>query len=103
VARIEFWGGVGVTGSSQVLIHDGGHRVLLDPGLDIPRGAGVQPWRATKPHIAVGGLLMSRTDSGRHSWTGTPARRSGLRQLSCFLKSQRAPARQRRSGRRWPK
>jgi ribonuclease J len=38
VARIEFWGGVGVIGSSKVLIHDGGHRVLLDLGLDIPRG-----------------------------------------------------------------
>jgi ribonuclease J len=39
VARIEFWGGVGVIGSSKVLIHDGGHRVLLDLGLDIPRGS----------------------------------------------------------------
>jgi ribonuclease J len=38
VAHIEFWGGVGVIGSSKVLIHDGGHRVLLDLGLDIPRG-----------------------------------------------------------------
>ena len=37
MARIEFWGGVGVIGSSKVLIHDGGHRVLLDLGLDIPR------------------------------------------------------------------
>jgi ribonuclease J len=36
-ARIEFWGGVGVIGSSKVLIRDGGHRVLLDLGLDIPR------------------------------------------------------------------
>ncbi|HEY3982045.1 MAG TPA: MBL fold metallo-hydrolase [Streptosporangiaceae bacterium] len=39
MARIEFWGGVGVIGSSKVLIHDGGHRVLLDLGLDIPRGS----------------------------------------------------------------
>jgi ribonuclease J len=39
VARIEFWGCVGVIGSSKVLIHDGGHRVLLDLGLDIPRGS----------------------------------------------------------------
>jgi ribonuclease J len=36
-ARIEFWGGVGVIGSSKVLIRDGDHRVLLDLGLDIPR------------------------------------------------------------------
>jgi L-ascorbate metabolism protein UlaG (beta-lactamase superfamily) len=39
VARVEFWGGVGVIGSSKVLIHDGGHRVLLDLGLDIPAGS----------------------------------------------------------------
>jgi ribonuclease J len=36
VAYVEFWGGVGVIGSSKVLIGDGGHRVLLDLGLDIP-------------------------------------------------------------------
>src|SRR5262249_11736572 len=35
----ECWGGVGVIGSSKVLIHDGGYRVLLDLGLDIPTGA----------------------------------------------------------------
>jgi ribonuclease J len=39
VAYVEFWGGVGVIGSSKVLIGDGGHRVLLDLGLDIPREA----------------------------------------------------------------
>jgi ribonuclease J len=37
MAYLEFWGGVGVIGSSKVLIGDGGHRVLLDLGLDIPR------------------------------------------------------------------
>jgi ribonuclease J len=37
MATIEFWGGVGVIGSSKILIRDGGHRVLLDLGLDIPR------------------------------------------------------------------
>jgi len=36
-ASVEFWGGVGVIGSSKVLIKDGGHRVLLDLGLDIPK------------------------------------------------------------------
>ena len=36
-ASVEFWGGVGVIGSSKVLIRDGGHRVLLDLGLDIPK------------------------------------------------------------------
>lgn len=39
MAYLEFWGGVGVIGSSKVLIGDGGHRVLLDLGLDIPRTA----------------------------------------------------------------
>jgi ribonuclease J len=39
VAYLEFWGGVGVIGASKVLIGDGGHRVLLDLGLDIPREA----------------------------------------------------------------
>jgi ribonuclease J len=29
VARIEFWGGVGVTGSSKIVVRDGGWRVLL--------------------------------------------------------------------------
>jgi ribonuclease J len=38
VAHIEFWGGVGVIGSSKILVHDGGYRVLLDLGTDIPRG-----------------------------------------------------------------
>lgn len=36
MAYIEFWGGVGVIGSSKVLIHEDGYRVLLDLGLDIP-------------------------------------------------------------------
>ncbi len=39
MAYLEFWGGVGVIGSSKVLIGDGGHRALLDLGLDIPREA----------------------------------------------------------------
>ena len=39
MAYLEFWGGVGVIGSSKVLIGDGGHRVLLDLGLDIPAQA----------------------------------------------------------------
>jgi ribonuclease J len=39
MATVEFWGGVGVIGSSKVLIRDGDHRVLLDLGLDIPNGA----------------------------------------------------------------
>src|SRR5260370_22083942 len=41
MATVEFWGGVGVIGSSKVLITEGSHRVLLDFGLDIPHGADV--------------------------------------------------------------
>ena len=36
LASFEFWGGLGVIGSSKILIRDGRHRVLLDIGLDIP-------------------------------------------------------------------
>jgi ribonuclease J len=39
LASIEFWGGLGVIGSSKIMITDGEHRVLLDIGLDIPSGA----------------------------------------------------------------
>jgi ribonuclease J len=39
LASFEFWGGLGVIGSSKIMISDGGHRVLLDVGLDIPSGA----------------------------------------------------------------
>jgi len=39
MAHFELWGGVGVIGSSKVLVHDRGYRVLLDLGLDIPRDA----------------------------------------------------------------
>ncbi|HEX3792606.1 MAG TPA: MBL fold metallo-hydrolase [Pseudonocardiaceae bacterium] len=39
MASIEFWGGLGVIGSSKILIRSGAHRVLLDIGLDIPSEA----------------------------------------------------------------
>ena len=39
MASFEFWGGLGVIGSSKIMISDGGHRVMLDIGLDIPSGA----------------------------------------------------------------
>ena len=38
MVTIEFWGGLGVIGGSKVMVEDGGHRVLLDIGLDIPSG-----------------------------------------------------------------
>ena len=39
MASFEFWGGLGVIGSSKIMISDDGHRVMLDIGLDIPSGA----------------------------------------------------------------
>ncbi|HEY3501890.1 MAG TPA: MBL fold metallo-hydrolase [Actinocatenispora sp.] len=35
---MEFFGGLGVIGSSKVLVRHGDHRVLLDLGLDVPAG-----------------------------------------------------------------
>ncbi|MCL4494601.1 MAG: MBL fold metallo-hydrolase [Firmicutes bacterium] len=37
MATVSFWGGVGITGSSKVLIEDRGWRILLDVGLDRPQ------------------------------------------------------------------
>ena len=60
-ASVEFWGGVGVIGSSKVLIKDGGHRVLLDLGLDIPKDgdlfrvpAAPRPGRELSDRLRVG-------------------------------------------------
>jgi ribonuclease J len=44
MATVSFWGGVGVIGSSKILVEQGGWRVLLDFGLDYTPGAG--PFRA---------------------------------------------------------
>jgi ribonuclease J len=44
MVTIEFWGGLGVIGGSKIMVADGGHRVLLDIGLDIPSGR--DPFRA---------------------------------------------------------
>jgi len=50
MASMEFWGGVGVIGSSKVVVRDGGHRVVLDLGLDIPKeGDLFRPPVATRP------------------------------------------------------
>ena len=60
-ASVEFWGGVGVIGSSKVLIREGGHRVLLDLGLDIPKDgdlfrvpAAPRPGRELSDRLRVG-------------------------------------------------
>ena len=55
---LEFWGGVGVVGSSKVLIGDGGHRVLLDLGLDIPGKADLfRPPVRPRPGAELSGRL----------------------------------------------
>ena len=50
MASIEFWGGLGVIGSSKIMVSDGHNRVLLDIGLDNPVGADLfrPPVRARK-------------------------------------------------------
>ena len=61
MATVEFWGGVGVIGSSKVLITEGSHRVLLDFGLDIPHGTDVfRPPVAPRPeHYLADRLRVS--------------------------------------------
>ncbi|HJP77646.1 MAG TPA: MBL fold metallo-hydrolase [Pseudonocardiaceae bacterium] len=61
MASFEFWGGLGVIGSSKIMISDGGHRVLLDIGLDIPSGANlfrvpvrIRPDRELADRLRVG-------------------------------------------------
>ena len=61
MATMQFWGGVGVIGSSKVVVREGGHRVLLDLGTDIPRDgdlfrapAGTRPGRGLADRLAVG-------------------------------------------------
>ncbi len=41
MVKVSFWGGVGVIGSSKILIEDDGWRVLLDFGLDYHPGHGL--------------------------------------------------------------
>ncbi len=62
IADISFWGGVGVIGSSKVLIEQGEWRVLLDFGLDFQPGAGLfrgsvrpRPGQILKDRLRVGG------------------------------------------------
>ncbi len=62
MASIEFWGGLGVIGSSKIVVADGGHRVLLDIGLDIPSGGNLfrppvveRPDSALADRLRVGG------------------------------------------------
>ncbi|GAA3515395.1 MBL fold metallo-hydrolase [Actinocatenispora rupis] len=50
MSTVEFFGGLGVIGSSKILVRHGDHRVLLDIGLDIPAGGDLfRPPLATRP------------------------------------------------------
>lgn len=62
---IQFWGGVGVIGSTKVLIDAGDARVLLDIGLDIPSGVDLfrspvaeRPGHELADRLRVGALPM---------------------------------------------
>lgn len=41
MAEVSFWGGVGIIGSSKILVEQDGWRVLLDLGLDFSPGQGL--------------------------------------------------------------
>ncbi|HEX5120425.1 MAG TPA: MBL fold metallo-hydrolase [Pseudonocardiaceae bacterium] len=62
MSSIEFWGGLGVIGSSKIMVSDGDHRVLLDIGMDIPSGGNLfrapvteRPGRELADRLRVGG------------------------------------------------
>ena len=62
MGSIEFWGGLGVIGSSKIMVREGSHRVLLDIGLDIPGEANLfrapvreRPGRELADWLRVGG------------------------------------------------
>ncbi len=61
MVSIEFWGGLGVIGGSKIIIREGGHRVMLDIGMDIPSGADLfrlpvreRPGRELSDRLRVG-------------------------------------------------
>ncbi|MCY0877679.1 MAG: MBL fold metallo-hydrolase [Firmicutes bacterium] len=62
MATVSFWGGIGVIGSSKILIEQDGWRVLLDFGLDFTPGRGLfrgpvspRPGHALKDRLRTGG------------------------------------------------
>ncbi len=62
MVEVSFWGGVGVIGSSKILIEDGEWRVLLDFGLDYHPGRGLfRLGVAPRPERALADRL--RTDA----------------------------------------
>ncbi|PSR22506.1 MAG: hypothetical protein C7B45_06715 [Sulfobacillus acidophilus] len=65
MAEISFWGGVGVIGSSKILIEQDGWRILLDCGLDFSPGAGL-----FRSHVAPrpGHILQDRLRIGGAPW-----------------------------------
>jgi ribonuclease J len=65
LAEISFWGGVGVIGSSKILIEQDGWRILLDCGLDFSPGAGF-----FRSHVTPrpGHILQDRLRTGGAPW-----------------------------------
>lgn len=62
MTKVEFFGGVGVIGSTKVLIGEDGWRILLDAGLDIPSAgqlfrppAAPHPGRELADRLRIGG------------------------------------------------
>lgn len=90
MVAIEFWGGLGVIGGSKIMIEDGGHRVLLDIGLDIPSGRDpfrlpvrLRPGRELADRLRMNaapripGLFDPETLLNRAAPSGPSARRLG--------------------------
>jgi ribonuclease J len=80
MARISFWGGVGVIGSSKVLIEQDGWRVLLDFGLDYTPGRGLFRL-GIEPRTGVGDRLRDRLRAGGAPWLPRLYRREAVGDL----------------------
>lgn len=65
MANISFWGGVGVIGSSKVLIEQDGWRIILDFGLEFNPGQGLFRGRA---QLRSGHELEDRLRTGIAPW-----------------------------------
>lgn len=66
-ARVSFLGGVGVIGSSKVMVEQDGYRVLLDMGLDYQPGAGLYR-EGVVPRAALDRRLKDRLKTGGAPW-----------------------------------
>jgi ribonuclease J len=81
MARISFWGGVGIIGSSKILIEQDGWRVLLDFGLDYQPGLGLFRL-GVEPRPAMAHRLRDRLRTGGAPWLPHVYRREAVGDLS---------------------